>query len=150
MPVVDPRNGFRDLSDFDSGHPVPPPPVAEQPADPTGDAFDDARVYARETPFGGKGRSMRLVDPKVCKFPCTDHNHTDPVFTPQPDLDESLVGWTTQHVPTDRRGAIAKHCVLCWELHEDLSQHQCLVEALLNGIGPDAPPARAGMARSAS
>jgi hypothetical protein len=125
-----------DLSDFMSAHPVPDPPVEKVERDTSFEAFAAARVHATHTPFGGR-RSMRLVDPAVCKFdPANDcgHDHAGPIFRPQPDLDEIGVGWTVQHTP-QRLDAwkVDKHCVLCWECVSDLREHTCQVAVVLNG-----------------
>lgn len=134
FPVFRPNVSTGRSDDFLGFHPVPRPPVPEATPDPTGDAFGDAKRYAVDTPFGGKG-SMLLVDRSVCKYPCKVHDHgTGPVFQPQPDMDEVGVGWTVQHMPLDpSRSQVDKRCVLCWTLEADLTEHDCLVLAVVNG-----------------
>jgi len=74
---------------------------------------------------------MRIVDDSVCKVGCQEHEHVGPVFTPQPDLDEIGVGWTTQHVPRDRtRHIVPKKCIFCWG---DLADHSCKVLEVIRG-----------------
>lgn len=110
-----------DFRDFMSTHPVPDPPAP--PVDYT------KTVHT--------ARSMTIVDPTVCRFdprnPC-DHEHAGPIFRPQPDLDESGVGWTVQHTPKNFDAwKVDKRCVLCWKRVPDLSDHTCQVIAVLNG-----------------
>jgi hypothetical protein len=100
------------------------------------EAFVATRQFATHTPFGGR-RSMRLVDPTVCRVdldnPC-DHDHSSPVFTPDPALDETHVGWTAQHIPRKVDGyKVAMHCVLCWKLESELALHDCPVGVLVYG-----------------
>lgn len=100
-----------------SGHPVPNPPV--RPAGP-------AQVHT--------ARSMKLVDNTVCKVGCQEHAHVQPVFRPDPQLDETGVGWTAQHIPTDTsRHIVAKKCIFCWEQTDDMSAHVCRVLEVVNG-----------------
>lgn len=109
-----------DLSDFIAAHPTPDPPPGR---------VDHAAAAKVKT-----AGSMRLVDNTVCRVGCTDHNHTSPIFIPQPDLDEALVGWTPQHIPRDpNRHVVPKRCVLCWVQCDDLSEHACSVMEVLGG-----------------
>ena len=136
LAVAVPPPGSTDLSDFVATRPTTQPPREQPPADPVLDAFGDARQHAAGTPLRGRGRSMKLVDNTVCRYPCQipGHNHQQPVFRPQPDLDEVGVGWTVQHVPHDRnRSKVPQRCVVCWTETDDLREHVCTVMEVVNG-----------------
>lgn len=123
------------LDDFLAAFPVPqPPPGEEPPRDTALDAMaETTSQHAARTPMGGR-RTMEIVSRAVCRFPCTDHDHSEPEFRPQPDLDEIGVGWTVQHTPKDpNRHKVPQRCVLCWTEVPDLREHECQVAVVISG-----------------
>lgn len=108
------------INDFLATHPTPPEPVPAPVRDTVAEAFG-----------GRRGGSMRLVDNSVCKVGCKEHEHVNPIFRPEPSLDETAVGWTVQHIPTDpSRHIVPKHCIFCWE---PVDGHECQVLEVVNG-----------------
>lgn len=108
-----------DLDDFFALHPTPNPPPKETD---------------HNAPSVRTSGSMRLVDNTVCRVGCTEHNHNQPEFRPQPDLDEVGVGWTVQHVPRDpHRSVVPFRCVVCWAETDDLLAHVCPVMEVVRG-----------------
>jgi hypothetical protein len=111
------------VKDFLDNYPVPDPPP------PPVDHAERAKVKT--------AGSMLLVDRTVCKYdprnPC-GHDHSGPVFRPDPALDEIGVGWTVQHTPRNLNAhKVDQRCVVCWERVPDLREHECQVMVVLNG-----------------
>jgi hypothetical protein len=120
-----------DLSDFMAAWPTPSPPPP-------------AKVYGEPPATRGSLQMEVSTNPcKVGRCPHPDGHHAGPYFEPDPELDESLVGWTPQHVRRRPVEPVKYRCILCWEEAPELVLHDCRVLALWREVGSSSTPAPA-------
>jgi len=54
-------------------------------------------------------------------------------YEPDPELDETLVGWTAQQIGWDWR-PVPQRCILCGTETQSLIEHECIVYQILEPV----------------